>query len=198
MQHLSSVLASDSGFESDRENAKTCDAVECPEGLPCEACGSSDYQRGTVQLDQQGNTASLCFALYSLRQAPVEDTTPADTTDGGVTTTPETDESTTTGSTDGTTATDAGNSDGSTDGTTDGTTTDAGTEVPFAPPMVLPLTLVLVVLMELPTVAPLPTQAALTVLALVPVTVLLQMPAQAALTALVMIPPQTQVNSQTF
>jgi hypothetical protein len=119
----------ENGFADDRESAKTCDPVECPEGLPCEACGSTEYQCGTVQTDSQGNTASACFAPYSFCQAPVVDV-PEDT-DGGVMVEDVdagmADETLDAGTTDVTDATDAGTTD-VTDATDAGTTdeTDAG------------------------------------------------------------------------
>jgi hypothetical protein len=112
----------ENGFADGRESAKTCDPVECPEGLPCEDCGSSEYQCGTVQLDSQGNTASACFAPYSFCQAPVDDT-PVTESDAGVAEEAATDA----GTAEETPAeTDAGNSNGSGNGAGDGSGNGSG------------------------------------------------------------------------
>ena len=72
------------GFVDEREDALTCDPVECPEGLECASCVHPGAQCGSVTLDQAGNTFNGCFMPYSFCQAEESDPVVEVSTDAGV------------------------------------------------------------------------------------------------------------------
>ncbi|MBL92789.1 MAG: hypothetical protein CMH56_13375 [Myxococcales bacterium] len=112
----------ENGFVDDRDSAKTCDPVECPEGLECEACIHPGAQCGSYTLNQAGDVFSGCFMPYSFCQEIVEDDPVVDTDGGVVVEEPATDAGTADDTTD---TADAGMADDTTEAA-DAGTTDTG------------------------------------------------------------------------